>query len=434
MATSIPSAWAELLQQFFPLFTAPTGPLFARLLTGWVLCTTRRTITGILAFADPDGVRAHDAYHRFFPDARWDPRALWRVLAQILIRAFYPDGTVLLDLDDTVFRRSGRKVEGAGWWRDPVRSTATCVVKVWGLNLVILTLRVTPPWGGMPLGLPLHVALHRKDGSTLTELARQMLADVTAWFPDRVFRVHADGFYASLAGDLPARMERVSRIRRDAVLYDLPPKYHRRRRGRPRTRGQRLEAPQRMAAHVRAWTALTTNERGHTVQRLVYTRPVIWYRVRKSPILLVLCRDPQGRQKDDFFFTTDLSLPPAEIVSGYAGRWCIEETIKNTKQHLGAQQPQTWTRRGPERAAVIGLLLYSRVWLWYLRQYRRRFSLVRRLRSRPWYPDKSTPSFVDALAALRRVLWRPRINRMFETTSVHDKNTEFLIEALASAA
>ncbi len=201
MATSIPSAWADLLQQFFPLFTAPTGPLFARLLTGWVLCTTRRTITGILAFADPEGWRSHDAYHRFFPDACWDPGALWRVLAQILIRAFYPDGTILLDLDDTVFHRSGRKVEGAGWWRDPVRSTATCVVKVWGLNLVILTLRVTPPWGGMPLGLPLHVALHRKDGPKLTELARQMLADVTAWFPERVFRVHADGFYASLADD-----------------------------------------------------------------------------------------------------------------------------------------------------------------------------------------------------------------------------------------
>ena len=434
MATSIPSAWADLLQQFFPLFTAPTGPLFARLLTGWVLCTTRRTITGILAFADPEGWRSHDAYHRFFPDACWDPGALWRVLAQILIRAFYPDGTILLDLDDTVFHRSGRKVEGAGWWRDPVRSTATCVVKVWGLNLVILTLRVTPPWGGMPLGLPLHVALHRKDGPKLTELARQMLADVTAWFPERVFRVHADGFYASLAGDLPARMEMVSRIRRDAVVHDLPPKRPARRRGRPRTKGQRLGAPQRMAAHVRAWTALTTNERGHTVRRLVYTRPVIWYRVRKSPILLVLCRDPQGIQKDDFLFTTDVLLSPAEVVSGYAGRWCIEETIKNTKQHLGAQQPQTWTRRGPERAAMLSLLLYSLVWLWYLRQCRRRFSLVRRLRSSPWYPDKRTPSFVDALAALRRVLWRPRINRMFETASVHDKNTEFLIEALASAA
>ena len=430
MATSIPSAWTDLLQQFFPLFTTPTARLFARLVTGWVLCTGRRTLTGILPFADPDGLRAHDAYHRFFPDARWDPAALWRRTAQLLIRRFCPSGPVLLDLDDTVFRRCGRRVNGAGWWRDAIRSTATALVKAWGLNVVLLTLRIDPPWGGMPLGLPICVRLHRKDGPNRIELASQMLADVAAWFPERVFRVHADGFYAPLAGKLPARVAMVSRLRRDAVIYDLPPKRPRRGPGRPRLRGPRLATPRRMAAGVRTWTALTTNERGHSVQRLVYTRPVLWYRVRKHPVLLVLCRDPQGRQRDDILFTTDLSLSAAEVIGGYGGRWCIEETIKQTKQHLGVQQPQSWRRQGPQRVAMLGLWIYTLVWTWYLRQPRG--WRVRWLRVRPWYPAKQMPSFADALTALRRTLWRPRINRMFEATSVHDKNTEFLIEALAT--
>jgi len=36
-------------------------------------------------------------------------------------------------------------VEGAGWWRDAVRSSATKVVHGFGLNIVLMTLAVNPP-------------------------------------------------------------------------------------------------------------------------------------------------------------------------------------------------------------------------------------------------------------------------------------------------
>ncbi len=67
----ITSAWTELIQQFFPIFTAPGAKIFARLIEGWILCTVRRTVTGILPFADPANERAHDAYHRYFLDGEW---------------------------------------------------------------------------------------------------------------------------------------------------------------------------------------------------------------------------------------------------------------------------------------------------------------------------------------------------------------------------
>ncbi|MDH7600377.1 MAG: hypothetical protein QHH07_12210, partial [Sedimentisphaerales bacterium] len=59
----ITSTWTELLQQFFPVFAAPGAEIFAQLAVGWILCTTRRTITGILPFADPAYRHTHDAYH-----------------------------------------------------------------------------------------------------------------------------------------------------------------------------------------------------------------------------------------------------------------------------------------------------------------------------------------------------------------------------------
>jgi hypothetical protein len=431
MATIPPiSSWIEIVQQFFPIFTQPTTQVFLRLTIGWILCTGRRTITGILPLADPLGLRSHDIYHRFFPDAHWDLLALWNRLAGFLIRTFAPSGTILLDLDDTLFHRTGRKVEGAGWWRDAVRSTRNRIVYGWGLNLVILTLRVTPPWGGMPLGLPIGMKVHHKDGDSLTDLALQMLREVSEALPERVFRVHADGFYASLAGHLPPQVHLISRIRRDAVLYDLPPQRRPHQRGRSRKRGRRLPCPEQRARQIRSWKRVQTCERGHKRIRLVYTQVVLGYKVSQTPMLLVISRDPEGKERDDFFLSTDLTLAGGIVIGGFAGRWCIEETNRNVKQYLGGQQPQTWKGRGPERAAAMSLVLYAWVWTWFLQRNNGQQAWT----DRPWYASKETPSFRDALTALRQTLWQPRINSMFDSRAEQHQNLKLLMKLLSEAA
>lgn len=427
--------WTILVQRFFPAFTTPTAQIFRALVDGWVLCTRRRTITGIIPFADPAGRHAHDAFHRFLREGRWEPDTLWKLLTVLLVQLFAPHGVIELDLDDTLFHRWGRKVAGAGWWRDAVRSTAHKTISAWGLNVVVLTLRVNPPWGGEPLGLPILMRLHRKDGVSLLALAQALLQLVAAWLPERTFRLHADGFYAPLAGPLgrqaPVRFHLVSRIRRDAVLYQpLPPTREPQKRGRPRTRGPRLSTPEQMAHHVRCWRPVTTIERGREKKRLVYTREVLWYHVLKTPVVLVISRDPTGKERDDFFFTTDRSLPAAQVIGGFAGRWSVEDTFRNTKQSVGGQEPQSWKGPGPERAVMLSLWLGSVVWLWFLQQP----AQTRKVTGPPWYPNKFRPSFADALAALRRHLWGQRIKALFGKSFGHHKNLAVLIEALSRAA
>jgi hypothetical protein len=429
------ATWTILVQSFCSAFTAPTTQTFVALLSGWVLCTGRRTITGMIPFADPQGRQAHDAFHRFFPAARWQMDTLWKLLTLLLVQTFAPQGTIELDLDDTLFHRWGRKVCGAGWWRDPVRSTRNRVVNDWGLNVVVLTLRVYPPWGGEPLGLPILMRLHRKEGVSLLTLTEAMLQLVAEWLPERTFRLHADGFYAPLAGPLgqqkPVRFHLVSRIRRDAVLYQPVPQTRRRqKRGRPRLKGPRLSRPEQMAQRVRTWRLVDTTERGQKKQRLVYTRPVLWYHVLKTPVLLVISRDPAGKERDDFFFTTDLSLTAEQVIGGAAGRWSIEDTFKNTKQVVGGQEPQTYKGPGPERAAMLSLWLGSVVWLWFLQQPRRAHKVL----GPAWYPGKTRPSFQDAWAALRRHLWSQRIKTMFGPLPGHTQNLAVLIDALSRAA
>ena len=424
------SAWTLLVQQFFPIFTAPGAEIFSRLITGWILRTTRRTITGIIPMADPMGYRTHDAYHRFFPDARWSLTSLWKILVRLLVAKLAAKGNISLAIDDTLFHRSGRKVNGAGFWRDAVRSTKTKIVYAWGLNLVVLTLQVQPPWGGEPLGLPINMRVHRKNEKSLIKLAVEMLEEVAAWLGCRKIRVVADGFYASLAGWNITNTTIISRLRRDASLYELPPKRKRPGRGRPRKRGVQLPKLKIIASHVRKWTPVTFIARGKKVIRLVYSREVLWYNVSKTPVLLVISRDPNGKERDDYFFTTDVKMKIADVLGAYADRWAIEDTFQNAKQHLGAEQLQTWARKGPERAAALGLWLYSMVWFWFCQQP----AAKRTFRIWPWYVNKTTPSFADALRALRKVLWRQRIIMMFGNCAVHDKKYQFLLEALAPAA
>ena len=427
------AAWAALVQCCAPVFHRRSFAIFTSLVQGWVLAPGRRTITAMVAVADPTGRRAHDAYHRFVRDGAWAMAQLWRVLAVHAVARFTPHDVITVDCDDTLFHKSGRRVEGVGVFRDAVRSTGRRVVYALGLNLVVVTLRVTPPWGGCPIGVPINVRLRRKgDPTPTTEHAATMIRQLAEWLPERHFQLCCDGAYATLAGAGLPRCHITSRIRRNAALFQpAPPRTG--RRGRPRTKGDRLPTPPELATHTRRrdWTRATIDVRGRPVERLVSVRDVLWYSVNHRDLLrLVIVRDPDGVQPDDFFFTTDLTATGTEVASRYAGRWSIEVTFRDTKQDLGGQDPQCWKRQGPARAAALSLWLHGTIWCWYLDTH----PTGRTWPTRPWYPHKTTPSFLDALAALRRLHWSQRITALSSPTAEESKITDTILDALAYAA
>ncbi len=174
-ADSTAVAWERLLGRFADLFTKPSSGLFCTLITGWALCPGRRTVTRMVDVADPDGLHAHDAYHRFLREGKWDMAQLWCRLAPLLVSHLEGTLRLVLDLDDTLFHKAGRKVNGAGNFRDPIRSRGQRTVFAHGLNLVVLTLRIQPPWGGEPIGLPINMRRYSKrDGRSLLDLGQEM--------------------------------------------------------------------------------------------------------------------------------------------------------------------------------------------------------------------------------------------------------------------
>ncbi len=182
-----------------------------------------------------------------------------------------------------------------------------------------------------------------------------------------------------------------------------------------RKKGPRLPIPPQIAAGATSvqWRRTNIRWRDRTVDRLLLRRVILWYQVTGAlPILLVIVRDPRDHDHDDFFFTTDIQAHPADVVSDDGDRWAIELTFRDVKQLLTPQHPQSWRRSRPRRTVAVGFWLHSAVCLWFIRAVGDKPVGP----DRPWYTRKCSPSFADALSALRATLWRERISAISAPT------------------
>jgi len=114
-----PCSLAGLLAAFRPCFTAPTFPTFVGLVVGLIGQTRRRTVCGMVTGAGLEQVWHHSRAHRLFTTARWSGDALGLVLADLIVTHLSPAGSPLtVAVDDTLFKRSGKKVFGVAWHHD----------------------------------------------------------------------------------------------------------------------------------------------------------------------------------------------------------------------------------------------------------------------------------------------------------------------------
>jgi DDE superfamily endonuclease len=115
----VPASLMTLLAVFSPLFTAPSFRTFAALACGFLAQSGKRTVCGMLTGAGLSRLWSHDRAHYFFSRARWDPDELGIGAAKLVIALLVPDGEpVEVLIDDTLFRRRGKKVWAASWFHD----------------------------------------------------------------------------------------------------------------------------------------------------------------------------------------------------------------------------------------------------------------------------------------------------------------------------
>ena len=221
----VPVSLASLLAVFGPLFTAPSFRTFCGLACGFLSQAGKRTVCGMLAGAGLSRIWPHDRAHRFFARARWNADDLGLAVARLVVALLVPAGEpVVVAIDDTLFRRRGKKVWAASWFHD---GSAPGPAKTgYGNNWVIAAIVVKLPAVRRPVAIPVLAKLVIKDTNSASRLwlACRMAQMIAGALPGRHIRVVADSAYAG--GELkklPAAVTWTTRLRKDAALHGLPP-------------------------------------------------------------------------------------------------------------------------------------------------------------------------------------------------------------------
>jgi hypothetical protein len=415
--STIPHAARPVLDALAPAFTRPTFVRVTVLLFAAVLTVGRHTVSHFLRTVEGLAPGHSSSYHRVFSHRRWRLWRLARAVAGLVLR-FVPDGEpVCLVGDDTVEEHRGAHVAGKGRHRDPVRSSHAYTAWRWGHLWVVLAVLVRVPGTQRRWALPILVALYRSPDEdarsgrrhkTPADWMRQLTAVLVRWFPEKSFVLAIDGAYAchALARFAHRHRERVTLVSKfypDASLYAPPPPVKGKRRGRPRVKGEKQPSPQDVVATARRRHREVEWYGGGRRKVALVTGTGQWFKSGKGlvPVRWVYVEDESGTHRPEYFFTTDLTLSAERVVEFYTGRWNIETTFQEVREHLGFG-----TTRGHAATTVLRqgpclLCLYTLVALFYLHlpPSRRRARAVT-------YPGKHAVTFSDALTAVRLELWQ----------------------------
>lgn len=375
---------------------------FVALALGLLCGPKPKTITSALEWLDQDQ-QDWSADYRLFSQAQWEAQAAFQpLLTQALAHPGCGAQRVYVGQDDTLLRKTGRKIPGVAYARDPL-SPPFQVNLVLGQRFVQSSLLLQPggaehPWRALPVSfshaptpkLPKGASAEEK--AAFKEVRKKHRLSLVALDQLRFCRQHldrlpggyqrwlidvVDGGYSNRTffRGLPERTEAVARVRKDAKFRAvLPPEQ---RRG-ARKYGPALPTPLDslqdpnlpwqstpvfVAGQVRTlhykevpslcWPTVT----GQRPMRLILIRAA-GYRLRKGSKLLY--REPA------FLITTDLSTPAAELIAAYLARWEIEVNFRDEKSLLGVGQaqvrhPQAVTRAPAFLVAAYAMLLWSNI-------------------------------------------------------------------------
>jgi hypothetical protein len=147
----------------------------------------------------------------------------------------------------------------------------------------------------------------------------------------------------------------------------------------------------------------------------VTSSTALWYKTGKPavPIRWVLIRDPKGKFKTQALLCTDLEAQPVQMLQWFRLRWQVEVTFEEARAHLGMESQRQWSDLAIMRTTPALLALFSIVvTLAHQCQLEHGFDLPKAA----WY-HKELPTFVDALALVRKQLWKLQTFQMSQVES-----------------
>jgi DDE superfamily endonuclease len=370
----------------------------------------------------------YSADYRVFARGAWHARDIFRSLLDPIVALDpVPDEPVVASLDDTHVKKSGTKIPGVSYVRDPMspkfRPNFIRAQRFVQANVAIpfgpgpSACRAFPvAFEHAPAAKKLSPKASEEDKKLFRQeqkqkrLSRYGVATITRLRSDldqignaeRDLLVAVDSSYTcqDVLKNLPERTDLIGRIRKDAVLHQLPAAKQS-SRGRKRWYGDRAPTPDQLRQDDSIpWQTVTVFAAGriHSCQ-VKQLQPVQWrkagadrhlrlivihplgYRLRKKG--RILYRDPA------YLITTDFTRSLEQILQAYFRRWEIEVNHRDEKQLMGLGHAQVRSPLSVERVPAFIVACYSILLLAAAHAYG--LAAAQPLTPPPsWYPQAAT--------------------------------------------
>jgi len=355
-----------------------------------------KTITSALQWLEQDQ-QDWSADYRLFSQAQWQSADLFdSVFAQALASpALAAAPRVYTGTDDTLLRKTGKKIPGTSYARDPL-SPPFQVNLVLGQRFVQTSLLLQPagaahPWRALPVGfthaptpkIPTRGSAaqkaavkqfrkrHRRSLIALEQLAvcRHQLDRQSGGAAKELIDA-VDGSYANRTffRGLPERTHALARVRKDAKFRAFLPADQ--RQG-ARKYGPELPTPLTYLTDLNLpWQAADLFIAGQF--RTLHFKELsglCWPRVSADrPLRLLLIKAAGYRlcqggkllyREPAFLITTDRSTPATELLAAYVARWEVEVNFRDEKTLVGVGQAQVRSPRAVARAPTFLVACYT---------------------------------------------------------------------------
>ncbi len=408
-------------------------------------CVGRHTITGLACTSGRQFVDWSGDYRLYSRD-QWEVQQVFEPIVGGILELLPSDRPFVVGMDDTLVHKTGRKIRGVGYGRDPLSPPfhVNLILRQRFLQIsgMLAAQAVPGPARAIPVRFehappvpkpkrtapPEEWKLYRRrqrtenlswHGVRLLQGLREEL-DQRHGASGRRLIVGVDASYTNktVLKKLPERTTLIGRIRKDAALFELPRPQDRAPAGRHRQYGLKAPTPEELRqSETVPWQEVPAFASGQLHRFRVKTcSPLLWkaagsphplrlvviapvgYRLRKRSKLLY--RQPA------YLICTDPDLPLDQLIQYYLWRWGIEGNHRDEKQIIGVGEAQVRSPQSVDRQPAFAVASYAMLLIaaarafgtdldhgslplpkWQANQPRQHLStqeLIRQLRSEVW--------------------------------------------------
>ncbi len=407
----------------------------------------RHTISRNLVYANK-GQQDWSADYRLYSCSAWDPRACQKVIIGRALTHLRPGDPIVVNVDDTHVRKTGKCIPGTSYQRDPLGPKFHTNL-IWGQRFLNFTLSIAHhkdhdlPARSIPIRFE-HTPSVKKPGKRATDddwelykeekkklnMSTAALAEIKRiredcnllGYKNRHVILVGDGSYCNrvMFGEPIENVDMIARCRKDAKLC-FQAKNDPRRFYSP----DKFTPSQVLKDDSIPWKENEFFVKGkRRVVRFKEVTNVLWQGGSKRRLLRLIAVEglrftkSNGKEykKDPVqFLTTDLATAAEDLLQMCFDRWEIEVNHRELKTVLGLGQAQVWNPQSATKHPQMVVIAYSALLLASLEAKGPGRGDSEYLPPPKWYKLRARPSVEDMIRKLHdELLESPEIRELLD--------------------